>query len=234
MTCIYLSPHLDDAALSCGGLIWQQTQAGEKVQIWTVCAGDPPPGEFSPFARSLHARWDAGARAVALRRKEDEIACQRLGASWLHMHVPDCIYRRTNGEFLYASEEALFGELHSAEQPLVEDLAAWFSMHLPANASIICPLALGNHIDHQLVRRATEASQHALSYYPDFPYVLAGFRQRAGLEEKKLLERLSPLPQAAVEAWADAVAAYASQISTFWRDEAEMRQAIASYAAGWG
>jgi hypothetical protein len=35
MRWIYLSPHLDDAALSAGGLIYEQTQAGIQVEIWT-------------------------------------------------------------------------------------------------------------------------------------------------------------------------------------------------------
>ena len=48
---IYLSPHFDDAVLSCGWLIWQQAQAGQRVEIWTVCAGEIPPGPLTPFAQ---------------------------------------------------------------------------------------------------------------------------------------------------------------------------------------
>jgi len=40
MRWIYISPHFDDAVLSCGGLIWEQTHKGITVEIWTVCAGD--------------------------------------------------------------------------------------------------------------------------------------------------------------------------------------------------
>jgi len=65
---IYLSPHLDDAALSCGGLLWEQSQAGDEVAVWSICAGDPPPGRLSPFARSLQARWGTGSRSAAERR----------------------------------------------------------------------------------------------------------------------------------------------------------------------
>ena len=56
LTHVYLSPHLDDAVLSCGGMIHRQAQAGERVVVVTVCAGDPPPGPLSDFARSLHER----------------------------------------------------------------------------------------------------------------------------------------------------------------------------------
>ena len=80
MTWIYLSPHLDDAAFSCGGLIWEQVKAGETVEVWTICAGEPPEGELPPFARSLHDRWGTGGQTVARRRAEDQAACEVLGA----------------------------------------------------------------------------------------------------------------------------------------------------------
>jgi len=68
MNWIYLSPHLDDVALSVGGLLWEQSQAGEQVAVWTICAGDPPPGDFAAFAQTLHARWGIGIEAAAARR----------------------------------------------------------------------------------------------------------------------------------------------------------------------
>ena len=76
---IYLSPHFDDIALSCGGLVWHQVQAGDVVEIWTVCAAAPDPSQpFSPFAQSLHARWGTGPASVAARRAEDIASCQQV------------------------------------------------------------------------------------------------------------------------------------------------------------
>ena len=72
MAWIYLSPHFDDAVLSCGGLIWEQVRRGERVEIWTVCAGAIPPGPLSPFAAELHARWGTGMASVEARRAEAE------------------------------------------------------------------------------------------------------------------------------------------------------------------
>lgn len=79
MKTIYLSPHLDDAALSCGGLVWMQAQAGERVEIWTMCAGDPPEGRLSDYAQAHHERWGLGREAVAARREEDARSCNILG-----------------------------------------------------------------------------------------------------------------------------------------------------------
>ncbi len=54
---LFLSPHPDDAVLSCGGLIHQLTQKGEPVTILTVMAGDPPdPLPDTPLVRELHQR----------------------------------------------------------------------------------------------------------------------------------------------------------------------------------
>ncbi len=107
---IYLSPHLDDAALSCGGLIWEQTRAGEQASIWTICAGDAPDAQLSPFAESLHLRWQAGPQAADERRLEDLRSCERLNASCKHFSLPDCIYRRSSSshDYFYDSEQAIF------------------------------------------------------------------------------------------------------------------------------
>ena len=35
---IYLSPHLDDAVYSCGGMLWEQVQRGVQAEVWTIFA----------------------------------------------------------------------------------------------------------------------------------------------------------------------------------------------------
>ena len=83
MEWIYFSPHLDDVALSCGGLAWEQSQSGSPVQVWTICAGDPPARPLSAFAEELHERWETLTRDLAqvnpdlLRRIVDQIALER-------------------------------------------------------------------------------------------------------------------------------------------------------------
>jgi len=68
---IYLSPHFDDVALSCGGLVWEQVQAGKAVSIWTVCAGSASVGDLSPFAKELHMRWEVDENETEQLRIED-------------------------------------------------------------------------------------------------------------------------------------------------------------------
>ncbi len=226
---IYLSPHLDDVALSLGGLLWEQTQAGERVSVWTICAGDAPPGGLSSFAEGLHQRWETGRAAVAARRAEDAESCKILGAAHRHFPIPDCIYRLSpqSQEYLYTSEAALFGPLHLHENSRIDQIGEMLRSAMPAGAQLVCPLGLGGHVDHRLTRAAAEKLGRALWYYADYPYVL----NVSKWPPKKLAPQVFSVPGAGVQAWQAAVAAHHSQINTFWESTTQMQAAIAEFAA---
>jgi len=228
---IYLSPHFDDIALSCGGLVWEQNTSSDTASIWTICAGDPPAGGFSEFAQSLHARWETSESAAAERRREDQLSCQALKANWLYFDLPDCIYRPggQSGEFFYASEEAIFGQVDDREQALIRRLASQIQQALPAGASLVCPLSLGGHVDHRLTRQSAEMLGGALWYYADYPYVVRMTDPFAKLRRAGWKNQVFPISSAGLAAWQDSIAAHRSQISTFWPDLPAMRDAIRYY-----
>jgi len=228
MKWIYLSPHLDDVALSLGGLLWEQSAKDISICIWTICAGDAPPGPLSPFAKSLHERWETGREAIVARRAEDVEACAILGASYRHFTIPDCIYRKNEqtGEYPYKSENSLTSPLHPDEQPLVRALSQSLEASLTPEIQLVCPLALGNHVDHQLTRAAAEQLKIPLWYYADYPYVQA----IPDWELKNMKPTVYPISVEGVTAWGDSVAAYRSQISTFWKNIPEMQVEICDYS----
>ncbi len=69
---LIVSPHLDDAVMSCGELI-----ASSRSMVVTVFAGEPP--------EAAHTEWDArcglqnSSAAIRTRRAEDREAVARLG-----------------------------------------------------------------------------------------------------------------------------------------------------------
>ena len=231
---LYLSPHLDDAVLSCGGLIASQVAAGEAVVVLTACAGDPPPGPLSDFAQELTLRWGKGLAASPARRAEDRVACGRLGASVIQLEVPDAIYRRqADGTGLYSSEEAICGPLHPADKPLIGTLAARIAETCPEGARLYSPLGVGNHVDHRLTRLAAERVRSGLWYYPDFPYVARGGvcpDVPAPPGQKVVL----PLSSEEIQTWAAGAAEYASQISTFWSDVYALYEEVREYSGRTG
>src|SRR4051812_28342816 len=91
-TIAVLSPHLDDAVLSVGGLLWLLKDHFE-VEVITVFTADPPE-EMSPLATTLAGR--SGLRIYADRRVEDERALATLGVGHRHLGFDDAIHRTSS------------------------------------------------------------------------------------------------------------------------------------------
>lgn len=230
---IYLSPHLDDVVFSCGGLVRDQANRGETIEIWTICAGDPPVGELSAYAQQLHDRWRLGRDAVTPRRAEDVNACALVGAEHRHHDLPDCIYRRDplSGGYLYTGDDGIFGALAEIEAgQLAPALARTWARQIPAGAEIVSPLGLGGHVDHQLVRLAAELMERPLKYYADTPYVFAWESEIPNLLPENALVEVLPVSEEGLKSWIAGNAAYESQISSFWESLEEMESLFRGYA----
>ncbi len=227
---LYLAPHLDDVALSCGGQIYARTQGGERILIVTVMAGSPPRLAQSAYIAGLHERWQLAGDAAAERRAEDRAACAILGADFLHLAVPDCIYRLApqSGAPLYNSDAEIFGEIHPAESGLQAEIVQQLRA-LPACGQVVAPLAIGHHVDHLLVRAAAETVwPSSLCCYEDYPYV-----EKLGWLEADSLDRWRPsiytVSEQARQVKFDAIWAFRSQLSTFFGSREEMEARVGGY-----
>jgi len=231
---IFLSPHFDDVALSCGGLVWDLARQGHTVEIWTLLGGFPPDEPFSEFAHQNHLRWGlSGEDAVHLRRSEDHAACQVLGAQPRHFDWPDAIYRRdpATNISLVNNNDALFGE--TPEPSLITAIQQVLKTQIPAGAQLVLPIGLGNHVDHQAVAQAGQMLNFEKYYFADYPYILKDFTLQNPLSRKyqKVFRRLG---QEALSHWQEAVLCYKSQLGDFWRNEREARLSLRNYQAGGG
>ena len=229
---VYLSPHLDDVVLSCGGIIWHQVQHHDEVEIWTLFAGDPPQKELSPFAREIHQRWQTGERAAAARRAEDTLACERLEVTPRQFAYPDCIYRNSPGtdQPLIKKNEDLFQPLPACEQAFVDEITAALQQIFPLEATLVIPLAMGNHIDHQIVRLVGERLTRSRFYYADFPYSGNHPEEVQGRVPQNSSTYHFPINNQSLALWQYAVEAYTSQISTFWPSLSDMYKSLEEYA----
>jgi len=253
MRWIYLSPHLDDAVLSAGGLIHEQTQAGIPVEIWTFMCGVPPEGETSPLAQLLHQLWgfSSAEEVVRKRRAEDKNAAAIIGATTVHFDFLDCIYRRggENGEWLYSE---IFVPPHAADADLPSQIAGAISARLnsPSQRSerddvLVCQLSVGSHVDHVIVRLAAELLGRPLIYDIDIPYIFyrahelepksAGMIPLASLKNKEasgMKESTHSVTETSLERWQEAVLEYKSQIPTLgdaFDTPDKARESIRSY-----
>lgn len=213
MRWIYLSPHLDDAVLSAGGLIHGQTQSGIPVEIWTFMCGYPPEGEYSKIAQDLHKRWgfNTAEEVVRARRVEDINAASMVGATTVHFDFLDCIYRRApGGEWLYYEISV---PPHPADKVLPAQIAGEVLARLELDDMLVCQLSVGSHVDHVIVRQAAELLGRPLIYDIDVPYI---FYKPEELEPKAagMNESVHLITESGLKRWQEAVLAYESQIPT--------------------
>lgn len=235
---IYLQPHFDDAALSCGGAIKQETATGQRVLVITVFGGIPPQDAgISEFALATHAKMSlpaSAASAVGIRREEDEAAIGSLGADTMWLPYLDAIYRGSPA--LYQSNDAIFGTVAQGDTQLDEELGALFSniAERAPLAAIYAPLGVGHHVDHQLLCSAADRlAQRKLNikFYEDFPYVT-----RPGALEERQRELTIPMEYELAEISGqirdkeEAIALYRSQVPQLFGTEEAMRQAVREYS----
>lgn len=229
MRWIYLSPHLDDAVLSCGGLIREQTTSRKAVEIWTICAGDPPEGELSQYANRLHEEWGTGAETPELRRKEDISACLKLGARHRHLSFPDCIYRQDkDGNWLYPDDESIQSVLSPHDEITLMTLQSFLTTLLKPEDVLICPLSVGNHVDHQLTRKASESLGRPILYYQDVPY-LFNFPEQLAEFSRSMQLQVFPFSLQALETWQETIRLYSSQFDSLFVDLKSMQESINRY-----
>jgi LmbE family N-acetylglucosaminyl deacetylase len=222
---LYLSPHFDDVALSCGGGVFRQTAIGDSVLVVTVTAAEPPAGLQSETVESLHRRWTdslGGATVeaiVARRRAEDREAFDELRADVLHLPFLDCIYRLDpGGDPLYPGPTDMLGAFNSADAGLLDDVVGAFAA-LPPAGRVYAPLGVGGHVDHGVTRRAAERVFSDLDYYEDYPYTMAAGALEAVLPPEARVGWSAEtvwLTESAMAAKIAAVAAYRSQLSSFF------------------
>ena len=220
MTVLAVSPHLDDAAFSAGGLLARAARAGHRVVVATVFTQSVP----NPTGFALACQTDKGVPAgvdyLALRRAEDTAACATLGAEPVWLDLPEAPHRG------YGSPEALFAGVHAADAHTWRDVFA--RLHALARAQppglLLSCQGLGGHADHRHVVRAVAAlaaeARIPVAWWRDVPYAL---RAPTAAPDASVPAGLADVPvtlgDSVLAAKVAACAAYASQLPyQFGRD----------------
>jgi LmbE family N-acetylglucosaminyl deacetylase len=188
-TAIFLSPHFDDIALSCGGMAARLAKVGARCIGLTVFAAPSREGDvLSPFAQEQHLMWESGAgQGMAaineVRREEERQAIKLLGLQPVWLDFQDAPYRRgLAGGHLYNSNEELFGRVAQEERDILVPSIAGEIRRVASQAGargrvrVFAPLGVGNHVDHQIVFRAARllGPRYGVLFYEDYPYAAKG------------------------------------------------------------
>ncbi len=145
---VILSPHLDDAVLSC----WHLLSGPGDVAVVNVYAGSPPPGSGAAWWDRLSGATDSAAR-MRERLAEDREAFAIAGRTATHLDFLDEQYEPAHQSV---------GKIASRLRELID-----------RNAIVYAPAALGEHGDHERVRSAAlelAASGQQVRLYADHPH----------------------------------------------------------------
>jgi LmbE family N-acetylglucosaminyl deacetylase len=174
-THVFISPHYDDIALSCGGTAALVSEAGRDALVALLFGDHPDPDQpMTPFANQMHADWGMTAdEVIAGRRAEEAESSRILGLRDVFLPFRDAIYR---GD-AYLSDDDLFGIPKDADRDLPELIALALEAEgfHAKGTRVYVPLASGFHVDHQLAFLAGLLLDQAgweVWFYEDLPYSL--------------------------------------------------------------
>ena len=190
---LFLSPHLDDAVLSCGLLLEKLVVLGKKVVVASLFTKVSTP----PFTQnaSLFIQKSGYKKAEELfedRIKEDIKALKFLKVRYRYFDYIDAAFRKSqlfekfpNMGFLlklfpqfvhiYTNPKREFsGRVSFQDRGLVwgikKDLKRFIKKLGDEKILILAPLGVGGHVDHIIVRDFARKSGLDVLYWLDFPY----------------------------------------------------------------
>ena len=241
---VILSPHLDDAALSCGALLQYLRGREAACLVISVYCGNPPALQSSDGSRRTLQR--KGYANPNLRRQEDIAAMHSADADFVHLGFPDSIYRRSplTNQFIYQRARERW------VMPRVDDLGHVEELYLVlqrlslnlGRILLVSPMGIGQHVDHTIVARtALRLAEQGVSllFYEDFPYVVdRAVGSGADDGPQQALQRLGREPVSRmvlpvdVAVKAALIGHYRSQIPALFDDDAGLMSALQSHRTG--
>lgn len=186
--CVFFSPHLDDAVLSCGGLIafLAEKTPVKVVTIFTRCA--PKRNTLSARAFLSQCGVDDANALFDMRRREDEEAASLVGAESVHLGYTDALWRRKpeSGRFRSAMASIIpefdhvyptfrwhmrRAEPSSYDEQMMQEIRNDARSIVGASETVVfCPLALGRHVDHVVTNKVVYSVFPDAVAWSDFPY----------------------------------------------------------------
>lgn len=185
--CYFISPHLDDAILSAGGLISTLAKT-HKVKVITIFskASEKP---YTFFCRRYlnTCHYQDADMFFKDRKKEDQRLFHRLGIDPQYLDFADAAWRKKTKKnwlinilpelsHLYPTRfHILSGRISQEDIILIDQIKKKLISFIPPNKKTIvfCPLAIGQHVDHIIVREICRQIFKQVIFWSDYPYNLS-------------------------------------------------------------
>lgn len=187
LPCLFVSPHLDDAVLSCGAVLAFLASKTD-VTVATVFTHAQTRLQNASIRRFLRSSGYHNSEKLYVDRREEDRAIHALiGVKTVHLGFTDALYRlkpsvgtfeRLVGKiipdilFVYPvfSWQLKIGKMRRCDEHIVDDVTSAVKKLAGKKTVLFAPAAIGNHMDHQLVRNACAENFPWTIFWSDFPY----------------------------------------------------------------
>lgn len=187
--CYFVSPHLDDAVFSAGGLIAYLSRYTQVEIVTVFTRASPRPYTLSAKAFLNQCAYTDADVLFEDRRSEDVGALTLVGIKPQHLVYVDALWRKISApgllrrmlsnvlpESLHAYPtyrlHIIRGGISRHDTPLLHTLSEELKKIVDTDKEYVlfCPLALRSHIDHVFVRDVCLANFDNVIMWRDFPY----------------------------------------------------------------
>lgn len=168
---VVLSPHLDDAVLSLGSHIVKWKKEGKKVKVVTIFNKFGNGKNLPSYTKDYMNKsgFDMFVQFEHVRNKEDREAMKVLGVEYEHWGFVDGGFRG-----IYKNRESLLsGIIDSKDQILIKNINK--KIKKIKTELLLIPYGVGGHIDHMIVKKATEKIKLNKKYFLENPYLWQNF-----------------------------------------------------------
>jgi len=217
-TCYFISPHLDDAAFSAGGLISYLAGKTKVVVItaFTEAGNDNHSLSALEWLKICGYKKSDVKKFYSDRRYEDRQLFKKLGVEIIHLGFLDALWRKKKNLNLIEKFSTLFinefryiyptyrlhiskGKIRKDDEDNLKILEKKLKEIVGdgEDSVVFCPLGLGKHVDHIVVREASLNTFPNVIIWEDAPYNLHYQLDRKYIEKNDLKRKVFSKNQAA-------------------------------------
>jgi LmbE family N-acetylglucosaminyl deacetylase len=179
--CIFVSPHYDDAAFSAGIMIRKLARVTDVVLV-NVFTKSSRPYTVSAKRFMNQCGYKNASALFRDRKKEDEKFCRMLGITAVDLGFEDALFRKKEKPGIagkYFPElihvypvyriHIIKGRIAREDAELMEKLGEELAA-VSGDSLVFCPMGIGGHVDHKIVREVCRKTFCKLYFWADYPY----------------------------------------------------------------
>ena len=223
---LIISPHLDDAVLSCGDLIDKLVNEKYSVDVITIFSKEMKKSQLSSAAIKFHNNCFLPDNPMKQRKQEDKLAHEYLKCNSYYMELPECLYRKYKTKFLYPDLDNIY-HLDKDDSKIIKKIEKGLIKIINNYDYILAPLGLGGHADHiasnKAVNNIMQEIKGKLYFYEEVAYVCYYYRENSVSNWGESLKyKLIELSEQNFNNKIQSILLYRSQLNILWNNYEQM------------